>query len=161
VAPLQLPPRTAELRKTENVASGVRIGVKPGQYGWTFGELVASWGIAEEVGFDVLACFDHVSSSPEGRQSWDAPSLLIAMAGRTQHIGLAVHVLNASLRHPFLLAGQLAVAQAHSGGRVEVEEKLRRLGARGTQEQSIRPWASREWMVPVAHSRGLADAWSR
>ncbi len=50
----------------------------------------------------------------------DAPSLLTAMAGRTQHIGLAVHVLNASLRHPFLLAGQLAVAQAHSGGRVEV-----------------------------------------
>lgn len=42
------------------------------------------------------------------------------MAGRTQHIGLAVHVLNASLRHPFLLAGQLAVAQAHSGRRVEV-----------------------------------------
>jgi alkanesulfonate monooxygenase SsuD/methylene tetrahydromethanopterin reductase-like flavin-dependent oxidoreductase (luciferase family) len=42
------------------------------------------------------------------------------MAGRTQRIALAVYVLNASLRHPFLLGGQLAVAQALSGGRLEV-----------------------------------------
>jgi hypothetical protein len=42
----------------------MRIGVKPGQYGWSFDELVASWEVAETVGFDVLACFDHVSSSP-------------------------------------------------------------------------------------------------
>jgi len=42
------------------------------------------------------------------------------MAGVTEDIGLAVDVLNVSLRHPFLLAGQRAVAQAASGGRVEV-----------------------------------------
>jgi alkanesulfonate monooxygenase SsuD/methylene tetrahydromethanopterin reductase-like flavin-dependent oxidoreductase (luciferase family) len=42
------------------------------------------------------------------------------MAGLTEHVALAVDVLNVSLRHPFLLAGQLAVAQAASGGRVEV-----------------------------------------
>jgi alkanesulfonate monooxygenase SsuD/methylene tetrahydromethanopterin reductase-like flavin-dependent oxidoreductase (luciferase family) len=42
------------------------------------------------------------------------------MAGATKTIALAVDVLNVSLRHPFLLAGQLAVAQAASGGRVEV-----------------------------------------
>jgi alkanesulfonate monooxygenase SsuD/methylene tetrahydromethanopterin reductase-like flavin-dependent oxidoreductase (luciferase family) len=35
-------------------------------------------------------------------------------------IGLEVQVLNASLRHPFLLAGQLAVAQAASGGRLRM-----------------------------------------
>jgi alkanesulfonate monooxygenase SsuD/methylene tetrahydromethanopterin reductase-like flavin-dependent oxidoreductase (luciferase family) len=99
---------------------GLRIGVKPGQYGWTFDELVASWRVAEETGFDLLACFDHVSAAPNGGQAWDAPSLLAAMAGRTDRIALAVYVLNASLRHPFLLAGQLAVAQAISGGRLEV-----------------------------------------
>lgn len=98
----------------------MRIGVKPGQYGWTFDGLAASWRVAEEVGFGVLACLDHVSSSPEGQQAWDAPALLAAMAGETRRISLAVHVLNAALRHPFLLAGQLAVAQALSGGRVEV-----------------------------------------
>jgi alkanesulfonate monooxygenase SsuD/methylene tetrahydromethanopterin reductase-like flavin-dependent oxidoreductase (luciferase family) len=46
--------------------------------------------------------------------------VVTAMAGRTQRIALAVYVLNASLRHPFLLGGQLAVAQALSGGRLEV-----------------------------------------
>jgi alkanesulfonate monooxygenase SsuD/methylene tetrahydromethanopterin reductase-like flavin-dependent oxidoreductase (luciferase family) len=42
------------------------------------------------------------------------------MAGRTRRITLAVYVLNASLRHPFLLGAQLAVAQALSGGRLEI-----------------------------------------
>ena len=52
--------------------------------------------------------------------AWDAPTLLAAMAGVTSRIRSAVHVLNASLRPPLLLAGQLAVAQASSGGRLEV-----------------------------------------
>jgi alkanesulfonate monooxygenase SsuD/methylene tetrahydromethanopterin reductase-like flavin-dependent oxidoreductase (luciferase family) len=98
----------------------VRIGVKPGQWGWTFDELVGSWQAAEEAGFDIVSCFDHVTSAPAGLAAWNAPSLLIAMAGATHRIALAVDVLNVSLRHPFLLAGELAVAQAASGGRVHV-----------------------------------------
>jgi len=98
----------------------VRVGVKPGQWGWTFGDLLASWRIAEDCGFHHVSCFDHVSAAPQPLASWDAPSLLVAMAGVTTSIGLEVQVLNASLRHPFLLAGQLAVAQAASGGRLRV-----------------------------------------
>jgi alkanesulfonate monooxygenase SsuD/methylene tetrahydromethanopterin reductase-like flavin-dependent oxidoreductase (luciferase family) len=98
----------------------VRIGIKPGQWGWEFDELQASWRAAEEAGFDILSCFDHATSAPGGKRAWDAPSLLVAMAGVTERIALAVHVLNASLRHPFLLAAQLSVAQAASEGRVEV-----------------------------------------
>ncbi len=98
----------------------MRIGVKPGQWGWTFAELTESWQAAEELGFDIVSCFDHVSAAPAGLAAWDAPSLLVAMAGRTERIALAVDVLNASLRPPFLLAGQLAVAQAASAGRIEV-----------------------------------------
>jgi alkanesulfonate monooxygenase SsuD/methylene tetrahydromethanopterin reductase-like flavin-dependent oxidoreductase (luciferase family) len=98
----------------------MRIGVKPGQWGWSFDELISSWQAAEEAGFAVLSCFDHVSATPSGLTAWDAPSLLTAMAGVTSRIKLAVDVLNVSLRHPFLLAGQLAVAQAASGGRLEV-----------------------------------------
>lgn len=94
--------------------------MKPGQWGWTFGELVASWRAAETAGFDVLACFDHVSAAPEGVTAWDGPSLLGAMSAHTERIRLAIHVVNASLRNPVLLAGQIAVAQASSGGRVEV-----------------------------------------
>ena len=98
----------------------MRLGVKPGQWGWSFEELVAAWTAAEHAGFDLISCFDHVSSAPIGNAAWDAPTLLAAMAGVTSRIRLAVHVLNASLRSPLLLAGQLAVAQASSGGRLEV-----------------------------------------
>lgn len=98
----------------------MRIGVKPGQWGWSFQELETSWAVAEEAGFDLLSCFDHVTAAPAGLAAWDAPSLLTAMAARTRRIGLAVHVINASLRHPLLLAAQLAVAQAAGGGRLEV-----------------------------------------
>jgi alkanesulfonate monooxygenase SsuD/methylene tetrahydromethanopterin reductase-like flavin-dependent oxidoreductase (luciferase family) len=99
---------------------GMRIGVKPGQWGWGFEELRYSWRVAEELGFDVLSCFDPVSAAPSGLVAWDAPSLLVAMAGVTSRITLAVDVVNICLRHPFLLAGQLAVAQATSGGRLRV-----------------------------------------
>jgi alkanesulfonate monooxygenase SsuD/methylene tetrahydromethanopterin reductase-like flavin-dependent oxidoreductase (luciferase family) len=99
----------------------VRIGVKPGQWGWSFAELEASWRAAEESGFDLLSCFDHVTAGPAGdAASWDAPTLLCAMAGRTERVRLSVDVLNVALRNPFLLAAQLAVAQAASGGRLEV-----------------------------------------
>src|ERR671935_2352881 len=98
----------------------MRIGVKPGQWGWSFDELTASWRAAEEAGFDIVSCFDHVSAAPAGLAAWNAPTLLAAMAGVTDRVALAVDVLNTSLRHPFLLAGQLAVAQAASSGRVEV-----------------------------------------
>jgi alkanesulfonate monooxygenase SsuD/methylene tetrahydromethanopterin reductase-like flavin-dependent oxidoreductase (luciferase family) len=98
----------------------MRIGVKPGQWGWSFEELRASWIAADECGFDVLSCFDHVTSAPMGKPAWDAPSVLTAMAGVTSRVALGVHVLNAALRHPVLLAGQLAIAQAASDGRVEV-----------------------------------------
>jgi alkanesulfonate monooxygenase SsuD/methylene tetrahydromethanopterin reductase-like flavin-dependent oxidoreductase (luciferase family) len=98
----------------------MRIGVKPGQWGWSFDELRAAWAAAEEAGFDLVSCFDHVSAAPAGLRAWDAPTLLTSMAGVTERIRLAVHVLNVSIRTPLLLAGQLAVAQAASGGRLEV-----------------------------------------
>jgi alkanesulfonate monooxygenase SsuD/methylene tetrahydromethanopterin reductase-like flavin-dependent oxidoreductase (luciferase family) len=82
----------------------LRLGIKPGQWGWRFDELTAAWERVERVGFHVLSCFDHVSSKPSGNRAWDAPTLLAAMAGRTERIALAVDVLNVSLRHPFLLA---------------------------------------------------------
>jgi alkanesulfonate monooxygenase SsuD/methylene tetrahydromethanopterin reductase-like flavin-dependent oxidoreductase (luciferase family) len=96
----------------------VRVGVKPGQYGWGYQELRESWGAAEQAGFDLVACFDHVCAAPRGMAAWDAPSLLTAMAADTERILISAEVLNTSLRHPFLLAGQLAVAQAASGGRL-------------------------------------------
>jgi alkanesulfonate monooxygenase SsuD/methylene tetrahydromethanopterin reductase-like flavin-dependent oxidoreductase (luciferase family) len=98
----------------------LELGIKPGQWGWSFDELTRSWAAAEEAGFDILACFDHVTASPAPEAAWNAPSLLTAMAGRTTSIALAVRVVDVSLRNPFLLAAELAVAQAASGGRLDV-----------------------------------------
>jgi alkanesulfonate monooxygenase SsuD/methylene tetrahydromethanopterin reductase-like flavin-dependent oxidoreductase (luciferase family) len=98
----------------------MRIGVKPGPHGWDFNQLQQSWTAAERAGFDVISCFDHVTAFSVGLPAWDAPSLLTAMAGVTERAALAVDVVNISLRHPYLLAAQLAVAQAASSGRLEV-----------------------------------------
>jgi alkanesulfonate monooxygenase SsuD/methylene tetrahydromethanopterin reductase-like flavin-dependent oxidoreductase (luciferase family) len=98
----------------------MRIGIRPGQWGWRFDELTAAWERIEALGFQVISCFDRVSAKPGGHPAWDAPTLLAAMAGHTQRIALAVDVININLRHPFILAAQLAVDQAASGGRLEV-----------------------------------------
>lgn len=98
----------------------MRIGLKAGQWGWSFDTLEAAWRAAEESGFDLLSCFDHVSGSPGDKTAWDAPTLLATMAARTSRIPLGVHVLNVSIRNPLLLAGQLATVQAASGERLEV-----------------------------------------
>jgi alkanesulfonate monooxygenase SsuD/methylene tetrahydromethanopterin reductase-like flavin-dependent oxidoreductase (luciferase family) len=92
----------------------------PGPLGWTYRELQAAWLAADDCGFNVVGCFDHVTAAPHGRLAWDAPTLLTAMAAHTSRAHLAVWVVNVGLRNPLMLAGQLAVAQAESGGRLEV-----------------------------------------
>lgn len=98
----------------------MRIGVKCGQWGWRFDDLVEAWHSAEYCGFELLSCFDRITSPPRGFSAWDAVALLVAMAGETQRTRLGTHMLNATLRHPVVLASQLAVAQAASRGRIEV-----------------------------------------
>src|SRR5919204_3560618 len=137
--------RTSERRR-------IRIGIKPGQWGWTFGELSAAWDRAEALGFDVLACFDHVTALPANLAAWDAPTLLAVMAARTTRIALSVDVLNVSLRHPFLLAAQLAVVQAASGGRLEVG-----LGAGSFQLARHDHLALGIRMPPITERRALLE----
>lgn len=86
----------------------------------TFDALERTWPHAEQLGFSAISCFDHISARPRGRAAWDAPSLLPAIALRTERAAVCVNVSDAPLRHPFLLAGQPAVAQAASRGRLEV-----------------------------------------
>jgi alkanesulfonate monooxygenase SsuD/methylene tetrahydromethanopterin reductase-like flavin-dependent oxidoreductase (luciferase family) len=98
----------------------MRIGVNPGQWGWAFARLEESWREAERLGFSPISCFDHITAAPRGLAAWDAPSLLTAMALHTSQSRISVNVIDAALRHPLLLAGQVAVAQAASRGRVHV-----------------------------------------
>lgn len=88
--------------------------------GSTFADLMESWQAAEEVGFDAVWTIDHATSTADLRPAWEATSLLVAMAARTRTIPIGVLVFDVLLRHPFHVAGSVAVAQALSGGRVRV-----------------------------------------
>lgn len=98
----------------------MRIGVVPFPLGASFAGLEGSWRAAEEAGFDSLWTVDHATPYADLRPTWEASSLLVAMAARTRTIHVGVLVFDVLLRHPFILAGSIAVAQALTGGRVRV-----------------------------------------
>lgn len=98
----------------------MRIGVLPLALGSSFPDLERSWRATEEAGFDALWTLDHATPTSDLRPAWEASSLLVAMAARTRTIPVGALVFDAFLRHPFILAGSIAVAQAISGGRVRV-----------------------------------------
>lgn len=98
----------------------MRIGVLPFALGCRFSDLVESWRAAEEAGFHSLWTIDHATPTADLRPAWEASSLLVAMAARTRMIRVGVMVFEVYLRHPFILASSVAVAQAVSGGRVRV-----------------------------------------
>lgn len=69
---------------------------------------------AEQHGFSSIALNDHFNSTV-------APLLgLQAMAAVTSHIRIATAVLNQDLRHPAVLAKELATLDVLSGGRLEL-----------------------------------------
>lgn len=98
----------------------MRIGILPFAVGASFFDLVRSWEAAEEAGFEALWTVDHATPTAELRPAWEASSLLVAMAARTRTTPVGVLVFDVLLRHPFQVAGSVAVAQALSGGRVRV-----------------------------------------
>lgn len=98
----------------------MRIGVVPFALGSSFADLQASWRAAEEAGFNALWTIDHATPTEDLQPAWEASSLLVAMAARTETIPIGVLVFDVLLRNPFILAGSIAVAQALSAGRVRV-----------------------------------------
>ncbi len=98
----------------------MRVGVLPFPLGCTFRDLEESWKAAEEAGFASLWTIDHATPTPDLPRAWEGSSLLVALAARTRSIPVGVLVFDVLLRHPFILGGSIAVAQAVSGGRVRV-----------------------------------------
>lgn len=69
---------------------------------------------AESIGIDVLIRSDHLLAQ-------HAPlPVLAAVAAVTEHVRLATFVLNVDLRHPAVLAQELASIDVISGGRLEI-----------------------------------------
>jgi hypothetical protein len=98
----------------------MRIGALPAPLGCSFRDLEQAWRAAEEVGFHTLWAFDHATPTPDRTPAWEASSLLVAMAARTATIPIGILVFDVFLRHPFVLAGSIAVAQSVSNGRIRV-----------------------------------------
>lgn len=94
----------------------MRIGVKPGQVGFSIEELVALWREAEEAGFESVWTYDQLV----GPLCYEAVSLLAAMAVVTHRVRLGCLVLANGLRTVESLAAQLATIDALSHGRLEV-----------------------------------------
>lgn len=141
----------------------VRIGVKVGQWGWSYPRLRAGWRAAEERGFAVLSCWDHLVAPPAGLVAWDAVALLVAMAGETSRARLAPYVLTTGLRNPLVLASQLAVAQAASGGRLVVglgAGGLGHLAGHGYRAAGVDPLTAPQRLARLAAAcRALPALW--
>ena len=69
---------------------------------------------AEALGYDVLVIPDHLP------QALAALPALMAVASATSRIRIGTHVLNNDLRHPAVLAQDLATIDVLSGGRLEI-----------------------------------------
>ena len=70
--------------------------------------------VAEDLGYDVLVVVDHLL---------DIPGPIAAMAtiaAATSRIGIGTFVLNNDLRHPAVLAQELAAIDIASGGRLQI-----------------------------------------
>lgn len=98
----------------------MKLGVLPFPLGCGFADLMDSWQAAEDAGFHSLWAIDHATPAPDLTPAWEGSSLLVAMAAHTRSIPVGVLVFNVLLRHPFVLAGSIAIAQAASRGRVRV-----------------------------------------
>ena len=74
---------------------------------------------AEELGFDSLTVWDHLLSAPGlyGGSWLDPLMVLSCAAGGTETIALGTHILVAPIRHPVLLAKELATLDYMNGGR--------------------------------------------
>ena len=95
----------------------MRIGVKPGQIGMSPSQLITCWQAADDLGFESVWTFDHLSGN---RVCYEPLALLAAMATVTSRARIGCLVLANGLRSPFALAAQIATIDALSEGRLEV-----------------------------------------
>ena len=96
----------------ENPRRPIRFGLIAS--GATARDLIETAKVAERNGFSSIALNDHFNSTV-------APLLgLQAMAAATSRIRIATAVLNQDLRHPAVLAKELATLDVLCGGRLEL-----------------------------------------
>jgi F420-dependent oxidoreductase-like protein len=93
-----------------------------GQESVSWEDWLALAGVAQALGFEGLFTSDHYGSvqGRAGRASFDAWTVLGALAGQTHSIRLGTLVSPATFRHPSVLAKAVVTVDHVSGGRAEL-----------------------------------------
>jgi F420-dependent oxidoreductase-like protein len=100
----------------------LRFGVQAFQQDISLDGYVALWRRAEELGLEWASVYDHflpVFAEPTG-PCFEGPTLLAAVASRTQSIRCGVLVAGNTYRHPAVLANVAATLDHVSHGRLEL-----------------------------------------
>jgi F420-dependent oxidoreductase-like protein len=97
----------------------VEFGVKTGQGGYTFDELVKVWKAAEELGYDSAWVYDHFYAlGNKAQPCLEAWTTLSALAAVTHRLKLGPMVTCVNYRQPALLAKMAATVDVLSKGRL-------------------------------------------
>jgi F420-dependent oxidoreductase-like protein len=97
----------------------VEFGVKTGQGGYTYEDLVKVWSASEELGYDSMWLYDHFhalgNTNDPCLEAW---TTLSALATITSRVKIGTMVSCASYRQPSLLAKMAATVDIISHGRL-------------------------------------------
>lgn len=100
--------------------SSLRFGLFLSQADRTWAEVLASFTMAEEFGFDHAWLVDHLvdTDGPPEAGCMEGWTLLAAIAARTSRIRLGILVSSNTFRHPAVLLKEAVTVDHISGGRV-------------------------------------------
>ena len=99
--------------------SDLQFGVKTGQGGYSYEDLLKVWTAAEELGFDSAWLYDHFYALGDKNQPClEAWTTLAALAAMTKRLKIGTMVTCVNYRHPSLLAKMAATVDLLSHGRL-------------------------------------------
>ena len=98
----------------------IEFGVKTGQGGYSYQELVKVWTAAEDLGYDSAWLYDHFYALGMDKTlpCLEAWTTLAALAALTKHLKIGTMVTCVNYRHPSLLAKIAATVDVVSNGRL-------------------------------------------
>jgi len=134
----------------------LQFGVKTGQGGYSFEDLLKVWIAAEELGYESAWLYDHFYALGDKSQPClEAWTTLAALAAKTKRLKLGTMVTCANYRQPSLLAKMAATIDLLSHGRLILgmgagwyEEEYRAYGY-DFPDQSIRMKQLKEALIII------------
>jgi len=98
----------------------MEFGIKTGQGGYSYEELIKVWNAAEELGYNSAWLYDHFYAlgGDKTRPCLEAWTTLAALAALTKRLKMGTMVTCVNYRHPSLLAKIAATVDIVSNGRL-------------------------------------------